>query len=229
MVAENRPSIWIVLTLGVLPVVSGCPSKSREWKWERCYEGKPRELADVSVLLVARDRLPLRARSIDGDRVRERTEYHLLPGDHLVVSRPDGQLPLSLGMGCPGVTYTIKAGRKGKIKGDDQEAALTLKPGVVYRLTAELAWEEDEEEEDHVVWRSGKSTWSPRLEPLGSVEEVKNALARRQAFFEMALRGELGAAQAGDIPRTSLNLGTSERPPEHWSIADPEKSENPRK
>lgn len=85
--------LFVMLTVAVLPIMTGCTgSRNREWKWQRCYKGPSRPSSEIAVLLVARDRLPIQVLSIDAPKVSDRTEYHLLPGDHALVSWLDGQL-----------------------------------------------------------------------------------------------------------------------------------------
>ncbi len=221
MNAELRVHLFLMAMSGLAPALSGCITRSGlEWEWQRCYPGPTRNCSDISVLLIARDRLPLRALSIDNVRVRAATEYHLLPGDHVVVSQPDGRLPVAIPFerDSANKTYTFVGGRKGELKGEPAPMAVSLEPGLVYRLTAQLVWEDDGS--GHLYWRNKRSEWHPRVECMGRFEALKSALARQQQAFRSGGQRRRDPTQAADIPWPRLKLGTLQRAPVHWMPAD---------
>ena len=186
------------LASGVIPVMLclsiGCASRNqnwgpsappqREWQWERCYEGPPRPLAEIAVLWVTSDPLALRVNSIDGVGVREASEYHLLPGYHVVLTQP-----VSRG----NVTTTA----------DPATAGCTLEAGTVYQLTADVTWEKaDYQATYYGSSYSQRFQWSPRTQEVGSCADV----ARYVASDEVR-------AQPGERPPEHWRLAALDGPP----------------
>lgn len=202
MLSENRPYLLFLLVLGMVPMINGCATTQElEWKWDRCYEGPPRTSADIAVLLVARDQLPLRVHSIDDESVSDSTEYHLAPGYHVIVTQPVGQ----------GTTHTS----------DPATIGCTLEAGTAYGLTADVTWDPVQYQTTYWGWRSSQTyRWSPRVDELGST----GALAPARGFEDVLakfgrsyLSNEPGAAWPYAMQRIV------EKPPEHWrSTARPE-------
>lgn len=179
-----------------------------EWRWERSYEGPPRPLSEIAVLWVASAPLALRVNSIDGVGVREATEYHLLPGYHLVVTQPGSQGNLTI-TGDPPPTL-----------------GCTLEAGSVYWLTADVTWEKADYQA--TPWGSNFSQrfqWTPRTEAVGSCVDVVRYLASDEG---RALPGEKppahwrstaleGLRPAGGTPPTSADSSATKG---DWDLAE---------
>jgi hypothetical protein len=226
MHTETRPYLLFTLTFALLPAISGCISTGRpEWKWQRCYKGPPRAFADISVLLVAPHRVnflpmghpvPLRIRSIDGKRVRDATEYHLLPGDHIVVSKL--KVPRRFLIEYKDDACALASEPIGECTTGAATATLTLEPGIVYRLAADLDWQRDGP--NRVYWRGRHGKWAPRVEPLGSFETLKDALAHQQELLLMQRQEKRGPSGIGAIPWPYIALRFGAKPPKHWVLSE---------
>jgi len=226
MQTETRPYLLLMLAFGLLPAISGCSTTGGpEWKWERCYEGPPRAFADSAVLLVARYPAPLfhdvhlRVRSIDGERVSDATEYHLLPGSHAVVSQL--KFPRNFRIEYRDNACALASEPTGECTTGDATSALTLEPGIVYRLTADLAWQKDGT--SRVYWKGRGGEWCPRVEALGSFEALKDALARQQERLRMWRQEKRGPSEPGDIPWPYVALHPGAKPPKHWVLSEDDK------
>ncbi len=220
MDSEKRAHLMFVFTLSLVAIVGGCISiGGPAWKWQRCYTGPSRALADVSVLLVARHPVPLRIRSIDGARVRDATEYHLLPGNHVVVSTPE--VPRRFLIEYKDEASTFATEPTGEYTTGAATVALTLELGIVYRLTADLAWEKDGT--SRIYWHGRGGKWCPRVEALGSFEELRDALAHQRERSRTLRREKRVPSEADDIPWPVVALRTLENPPKHWISARDDK------
>jgi hypothetical protein len=202
-----------VLSLGLALILSGCiRAGAPEWKWQRCYKGQPRAFADVSILLVARHPVPLRIRSIDGNRVPDATEYHVLPGNHTVVSQLD--IPRRFLIEYKEQACTLATEPTGQCTTGAATVELALEPGIVYRMNADLDWQKDGT--SRVYWESRGGRWCPRVEAMGSFEALKNALAHQRETFRMWHPEKRGVSEPGDIPWPYVALHTLANPPKHW-------------
>lgn len=240
----NRRSILpLVPALGWVSILTGgCISTGGpEWMCHRCYTGPRRAVADVAVVLAPRYPYPLRLRAIDGERVREADEYHLLPGTHTLVLEPEG--------------LSVDRGRLMKWSGERATIAPTLEQGNVYRLAADFAWGDRALPEGRTcerkwneigepgrrywytyipgrgrgnylptmvqeVWRHRqRGQWSARVEELGSFDALKGELARQLDRVRTGLQERsLGLA---DIPWPYPMWGWGIEPPKHWLSVDP--------
>ncbi len=213
MDSEKRAHLVFVFTLSLVAIVGGCISiGGPEWKWQRRYTGPSREIAEVSVLLVSRHPVPLSIRSIDGERVRDATEYHLLPGNHVVVSKPE--VPRRFLIEYKSAARTLVSEPTGECTTGAAKVAVTLEPGIVYRLNANLAWETDGT--SRIYWQAPGGKWCPHVEALGSFEKLQDALARQRERLRTLHREKRGLSGADDIPWPHIALRTLEDPPKHW-------------
>ena len=239
----HRP---IALILGFAPVLCGCfRSGGPEWKWQRCFTGPRRDLTEVAVVLAPRDPCSLQLRSVDGKRVREVQEYHVLPGTHTLLLELRG-----IGCGYPAL-------RLYKWSGEPATIAPTLERGCVYRLAADLAWGNDVLPEGKACQRewsesSGKPSWSSqlqftpgvgwgsiprlvapvwrhrergqwvaRIEELGAFTALRDDLAHQQASTR---RTPYRVEGPSNIPWPYLMWGWGIRPPKHWLSAGHEQA-----
>ncbi len=216
MDSEKRARLMFVFTLILVAIVGGCISTGGpEWEWQRCYTGPSRDLAEVSVLLISRHPVPLSIHSIDGERVRDVTEYHLLPGNHVVESKPE--VPRRFLIEYKNEARTLVSEPTGECTTGAAKVAVTLEPGIVYRLNANLAWETDGT--SRIYWQARGGKWCPHVEALGSFEKLQDALARQRERFRTLRREKRGPSEVDDIPWPYVELRTLAEPPKHWISA----------
>ncbi len=194
-----------LFTFAVIVASGGC-AVPYQWKTKICYEGPPRPFSDVSVLLVNTRSLPVfRVRSIDDVRVPDHVEYHLLPGDHTIVT---------------GVS-------RGKTT--DMPMTCTLRAGHVYSLVPDV-WNLS----SRIYLLLGgcrifECDWRPRLVELGRVEEFTSSQYVDPTIVEHArhpFRLEKQNTTGVDEGGTHLIVGpplfdvspllVCAMPPKHW-------------
>ncbi len=219
-----RKPRFILLALAFSLSATGC-AVNRDWKCKRCYEGPARAFSDISVVLVASGGNPVpRIRSIEGKRVPDCVEYHLMPGTHTIVA----------------------GSRRGRTT--DIPLTCTLRAGFVYKLTADI-WNVKQETDYYIRGMSVECDWRPRLAKLGTFEELTSDTrvspyvfrCRRARTLSSAGVALASGAPAGDVdpdkiahfsdrglPMSLYALSpllmiafsstTMEDPPSHWGI-----------
>lgn len=141
-------------TLGLLLVLPafqcGC-AMPRRWNVISCDEGQPPKPSETAIVLVHTRALSVfRVRLIDDLKVDDGVEYHLMPGEHVIVT--------------------------GVSKGESMEVPLRcmLHAGFVYRLMADV-WNLSDRWHNIPVagpFQRIEFDWRPRLVELGRFDEL---------------------------------------------------------
>ena len=93
---------------------------------------------------------------------------------------------------------------------------------MVYRLTADLAWQKDGT--SRVYWKGRGGKWCPRVEAIGSFEALKHTLAHREERVRTWGQEKQGPSKFGDIPWPYvITVNTGANPPKHWVSSEDDK------
>lgn len=218
---KNRMNWPLRLVLGFLLVLSAfqCGCVPHTWSVVSCDQRPPEDPSKAAIVLLhTRVLLAFRICSIDGHKVEDAIEYHLAPGEHVIVA--------------------------GISRGESDEVSVrcTLREGSVYRLTADV-WNLSNRFSSVPLagpFQRIECDWRPRLLELGRFEEltagksvdwkiIEHIRARPVSLMVLARQNTVGIDEAAGTHAhftatghlATMPIVPVETPPKYWGALPP--------